>query len=294
MNAIRRREACASGGMTELMRMAHEGRRTLIMGILNVTPDSFSDGGRYLQRDAALRRAADMASAGADIIDVGGESTRPGARPVPADEELGRVLPVIEALAAQPGLVVSVDTRKAQVARAALEAGAAMVNDVSAMTADPEMASVVASYGAAICLMHMRGTPETMQHDPRYGDVVGEVAAYLRERVEAAVASGIPRDRILVDPGFGFGKTLEQNLEMLRRLREFTALGCPVLVGTSRKSMLGALLGGVPPMDRTEGTAATVALAIANGASVVRVHDVREMWRVVMVADAVVRGATVP
>ncbi len=276
--------------MRELLRAAREGRRTLIMGILNVTPDSFSDGNRYLQRDAALRRGVEMASAGADIIDVGGESTRPGAQPVPADEELRRIMPVIEGLASEPGLVLSVDTRKAQVARAALEAGASMVNDVSALTGDPEMAEVIAAHGASVCLMHMLGTPATMQTDPQYDDVVAEVAEYLRVRAEAAEAAGIERELIVIDPGFGFGKTLYHNIEMLRRIREFTKLGYPVMVGTSRKSMLGALLGGVGPEDRTEGTAATVALAIAGGASLVRVHDVREMWRVVAVTDAVVRN----
>ncbi|NLH99178.1 MAG: dihydropteroate synthase [Chthonomonadales bacterium] len=272
------------------MEDTRSGRRTLVMGVLNVTPDSFSDGGRYLQKDAALRRALDMAASGADIIDVGGESSRPGAEPVPLEEELRRVLPVIADLAREPGLIVSVDTRKAEVARAAIEAGAAMVNDISAMTADPDMAPVVAASGVAVCLMHMQGTPQTMQVAPAYGDVVTDVREYLRERAAAARAAGIAEDRIIVDPGFGFGKTLEHNLEMLRRLREFTDLGYPILVGTSRKSMLGALLGGAPPEDRTEGTAATVALAVANGASMVRVHDVREMWRVVCVADAVVRG----
>lgn len=278
--------------LATLMHEARAGQRTLIMGILNVTPDSFSDGGRFLQKDAALRRAMEMAASGADIVDVGGESTRPGAEPVPTDEELRRVMPVIESLAAEPGMIVSVDTRKAAVARAALQAGAAMVNDVSAMTADPEMASVVAESGAAVCLMHMQGTPKTMQLAPAYADVVHEVRDYLGERARIARAAGIAEDRIVIDPGFGFGKTLEHNLEMLRRLREFTDLGYPVLVGTSRKSMLGALLGGAPPQDRTEGTAATVALAVANGASIVRVHDVREMWRVVCVADAVVRGVS--
>lgn len=279
-----------SRALDALMEDARSGRRTLVMGVLNVTPDSFSDGGRYLQKDAALRRALDMAASGADIIDVGGESSRPGAEPVPLEEELRRVLPVIADLAREPGLIVSVDTRKAEVARAAIEAGAAMVNDISAMTADPDMAPVVAASGVAVCLMHMQGTPQTMQVAPAYGDVVTDVREYLRERAAAARAAGIAEDRIIVDPGFGFGKTLEHNLEMLRRLREFTDLGYPILVGTSRKSMLGALLGGAPPEDRTEGTAATVALAVANGASMVRVHDVREMWRVVCVADAVVRG----
>ena len=269
---------------------ARTGRRTLVMGILNVTPDSFSDGGRFLQKDAAVRRALDMAANGADIVDVGGESSRPGAEPVSADEELRRVLPVIAELAREPGLIISVDTHKAEVARAALDAGAAMVNDISAMTADPAMASVVAESGAAVCLMHMQGNPQTMQIAPTYTDVVREVRDYLGERAHAALAAGIAADRIVIDPGFGFGKTLDHNLEMLRRLREFTELGYPVLVGTSRKSMIGALLGGAPPTDRTEGTAATVALAIANGASIVRIHDVREMWRVVCVADAVVRG----
>lgn len=279
-----------SRALDALMEDTRSGRRTLVMGVLNVTPDSFSDGGRYLQKDAALRRALDMAASGADIIDVGGESSRPGAEPVPLEEELRRVLPVIADLAREPGLIVSVDTRKAEVARAAIEAGAAMVNDISAMTADPDMAPVVAASGVAVCLMHMQGTPQTMQVAPAYGDVVTDVREYLRERAAAARAAGIAEDRIIVDPGFGFGKTLEHNLEMLRRLREFTDLGYPILVGTSRKSMLGALLGGAPPEDRTEGTAATVALAVANGASMVRVHDVREMWRVVCVADAVVRG----
>jgi dihydropteroate synthase len=277
--------------MQALLATVADRSRTLIAGILNVTPDSFSDGGRYLRRDAAAQRAREMASVGADIIDIGGESTRPGADPVTLDEELGRVIPVIEALAQEPGLVISVDTRKAGVARRAIAAGAAMINDVSAMTADPEMLEVAAGSGAAICLMHMRGTPATMQLAPVYDDVVREVADYLRERAEAAVAAGVDRRRIILDPGFGFGKTLEHNLALLRRLGEIARIGYPVMVGTSRKSMLGALLGGASPEDRAEGTAATVALAIANGASMVRVHDVREMWRVVTVADAVVRGS---
>lgn len=270
--------------------MARSGERTLIVGILNVTPDSFSDGGRYYDTNAALAHAHRMVEEGADILDVGGESTRPGAAPVPPDEELRRVLPVVEALAQDCSVPISIDTRKACVARAACRKGASLINDVSALTADPEMVAVAVETGAAVCLMHMRGTPETMQKDPRYDDVVTEVRDYLRQRAEDAIASGVAEDRVIVDPGFGFGKTLEHNLALLRRLPEIAELGFPVLVGTSRKSMLGTLLGGAPPDHRLEGTAATVALAIAGGASLVRVHDVGMMARVVRVADAVVRG----
>lgn len=265
-------------------------RRTLIVGILNVTPDSFSDGGRFAGPADAVRCARQLMEDGADIVDIGGESTRPGAAPVSVDEELRRVIPVVEALAGGPGPPISVDTRKARVADEACQAGAAMINDVSALSADPDMAGVAASHGVAVCLMHMLGTPETMQRDPRYGDVAAEVRDYLAGRAEYAVGAGIERGRIIVDPGFGFGKTLQHNLELMRRLPEIAALGYPVLVGTSRKSMLGQLLGGAPPENRLEGTAATVALAIAGGASLVRVHDVQAMARVARVADAVVRG----
>ncbi len=276
--------------LRNLLDMARSGERTLIVGILNVTPDSFSDGGRYYDTNAALAHAHRMVEEGADILDVGGESTRPGATPVPPDEELRRVLPVVEALAQDCSVPISIDTRKACVARAACRKGASLINDVSALTADPEMVAVAVETGAAVCLMHMRGTPETMQKDPRYNDVVTEVRDYLRQRAEAVIASGVAEDRVIVDPGFGFGKTLDHNLALLRRLPEIAELGFPVLVGTSRKSMIGTLLGGAAPDDRLEGTAATVALAIAGGASLVRVHDVGIMARVVRVADAVVRG----
>lgn len=276
--------------LSYLLSEARSGRRTLVVGILNVTPDSFSDGGIHLSVEAAVTHARQMLEEGADIIDVGGESTRPGADPVALDEELRRTVPVIEALMARHPAPISIDTRKAEVARQACQAGAVMINDVSALTADREMERVARDTGAAVCLMHMRGTPRTMQENPRYGDVVREVRAYLADRAARAIEMGIPSERIVVDPGFGFGKTLEHNLELLRRLCEIADLGYPVMVGTSRKSMLGTLLGGAPASDRLEGTAATVALAIANGASLVRVHDVRAMARVARVADAVVRG----
>ena len=260
------------------------------MGVLNVTPDSFSDGGIYPSPDAAVAAARRLVSDGADIIDVGGESTRPGAADVNASEEMSRVLPVIEALVQACDIAVSVDTSKAAVADAALSAGAHMVNDVTGL-ADPAMMEVVARHGAAVTIMHMQGAPRTMQDDPQYSDVVQEIGAYLAERAETAAAAGIDRRAIVVDPGIGFGKTaLGHNLEILRRLDELAALGFPLLVGTSRKSFLGALLDGAPPDDRREGTAATVATSIVGGANAVRVHDVREMSRVARVADAVRYG----
>ncbi len=255
------------------------GGRTLVMGVLNVTPDSFSDGGAWLDPDRAVRRARDMAREGADWVDVGGESTRPGARAVTAKEELRRVVPVVERLAAE-GLTVSVDTSKAAVAAAALRAGAKIVNDVTALRGDPAMARTVARAGAAVVLMHMKGTPRTMQRAPAYRDVVAEVARFLRESLEFAWKAGIPRDRILLDPGIGFGKSPRHNVEILRRLDEFRGLGRPLVIGTSRKSFIGRALGrGVH--ERQFGTAATVAAAVLRGADVVRVHDVREMSDVV-------------
>jgi dihydropteroate synthase len=276
--------------VTAFLDIARRGERTLVMGILNVTPDSFSDGGRYLCAEAAIARGEAMAAEGADLIDVGGESTRPGASPISAQEELDRVLPVISGLAARVAIPISIDTTKAEVATAAVGAGAAMVNDVSAMTFDAGMADAVARLGVPVCLMHMRGEPRTMQIAPTYGDVVSEVRDWLAARVEAAVAAGVRPERIVVDPGFGFGKTVEHNLTLVRRLREIASLGYPVLLGVSRKSTIGAVLGGAPPDERLEGTAAAVAIGIANGAAIVRVHDVREMVRVVRVADAIVRG----
>ena len=252
--------------------------RVLIMGILNVTPDSFSDGGRFLSPDAAVKRALIMEKEGADIIDVGGESSRPGAEPVPVEEELRRVIPVLERLRGKLRIPISIDTTKAEVAEAALRAGASIVNDISALRFDPAMASVVAEFGAGLVLMHMLGTPKTMQQAPHYEDVVTEVRDFLAERAQYAQSQGIPREAIAVDPGIGFGKTVEHNLELLRRLPELVELGFPVLVGPSRKSFIGAILGlGVE--ERLEGTLAACAVAVVRGADILRVHDVREVRR---------------
>ncbi len=261
------------------------GARTRIMGILNVTPDSFSDGGRYFDPAAALEQAARMAADGADFIDVGGESTRPGAAPVTPDEELRRVLPVIASLPAMTGLPVSIDTRNAAVAEAALGAGASIVNDVSGLRHDPRMARVIGSHGATAVLMHMRGTPATMQADPRYDDLIGEITAYFREGLRLAADAGIRQ--VILDPGIGFGKTPEHSLEILGRLDEFTELGCPVMVGASRKSFIGAVLG-LPVSERLEGTIGASVAAVMKGARILRVHDVREVARAVRVADAIV------
>jgi dihydropteroate synthase len=259
-----------------------------VMGILNVTPDSFSDGGHYLDATAAIEHGLAMAAEGADIIDVGGESTRPGSEPVAAGEELERVVPVIEGLAAAgAGATISIDTSKLEVAQAALDAGASFVNDVTALR-EPGMAELVAARDAECCLVHMRGDPLTMQDDPRYGDVVAEVAAFLRERAAAVVAAGVPRERILVDPGIGFGKTVEHNLELLDRLGELAGIGQGILVGTSRKSFLGAL-AGERQRDRLAGTIATNVIALLRGASVFRVHDVAAVRDALEVAAATVR-----
>jgi len=264
------------------------GTRTLVMGVLNVTPDSFFDGGRFDAPDAALTRARDLVDDGADILDVGGESSRPGAQPLTPDQEWARVAPVLEA-ASGLGAPLSIDTYHADTARRALAAGAAMVNDITALRGDSAMAAVVAGAGCAVVLMHMRGTPETMQQDPRYGDVVDDIRAFFDERIAFAVQAGIAEANIWLDPGFGFGKTPAQNLELMRRLGEFKALGRPLLIGTSNKSMIGHVLD-LPAGERTEGTAATVAIGIANGANAVRVHDVKTMTRVARMADAIVRG----
>jgi dihydropteroate synthase len=259
----------------------------LIMGVVNVTPDSFSDGGRFLDADAAVEHGARLASEGAAILDVGGESTRPGADPVSEEEELRRVVPVVERLAG--GSRVSIDTTKVAVARAALEAGATLVHDVSALRFDPAMAALVAETGAGCCLMHMLGEPRTMQEAPRYDDVVSEVKAFLEERLAFAVAAGIDEERVWLDPGIGFGKTVEHNLELLRRLDEIVAIGRPVVVGTSRKSFLGKLAGGRDEGERLPGTIATNVLALERGASVFRVHDVAENADALKVATATVR-----
>ncbi|HET7760604.1 MAG TPA: dihydropteroate synthase [Gaiellaceae bacterium] len=248
--------------------------RPSVMGVVNVTPDSFSDGGVNFEPDAAAAAARRMLDEGAAIVDVGGESTRPGAEAVTADEELRRVEPVLERLA---GLPLSIDTSKSEVARRALALGAELVNDVTALRGDPQMPAVVAESGAYLCLMHMQGEPRTMQADPRYEDVVDDVKAFLADRLAAAVAAGIPEERICVDPGIGFGKTVEHNFELVRRLPELTALGRPVVVGFSRKSSLGRLLGD--PAATTGSVAASVGAAVAayeRGATILRVHDVRE------------------
>lgn len=265
------------------------GQRTYIMGVLNVTPDSFSDGGLYFDLDRALERAYSMVEAGADIIDVGGESTRPGSDPVPLEEELRRVLPVVERLARELKVPISVDTYKAEVARQALERGATLINDITGLRGDPRMPEVVARFGCPVVVMHIKGTPKNMQENPTYEDVVAEVKEYLLEGIRLAEEAGLPREKIIIDPGIGFGKTVEHNLEILRRLKEFKALGQPLLVGTSRKSFIGKILN-LPVNERLLGTAATVALGIAGGADIVRVHDVGEMKQVVQMADAVVRG----
>ena len=245
-----------------------------IMGVINVTPDSFSDGGQYLDAALAIAHGLELEAEGAALLDVGGESTRPGAAPVPEDEELRRVLPVIEGLiAAGCRAQISVDTSKSRVAARALAAGATLVNDVTAFREDPEIAGVVAEADADCCLMHMLGTPRTMQDDPRYDDVVGDVKAFLEERMGYAIASGIAEERIMLDPGIGFGKTVEHNLELLRRLGELVELGRPVVIGTSRKSFLGKITGREVD-DRVAATIATNVLAYERGARVFRVHDV--------------------
>jgi dihydropteroate synthase len=262
--------------------------RPSVMGVVNVTPDSFSDGGLTLRPEAAAACAYGFIEEGAAIVDVGGESTRPGSEAVSLEEELRRVEPVLEALA---GVPVSIDTSKAEVARRALAAGALMVNDVTALRGDPELAGVVADGNAYLCLMHMLGEPRTMQDDPRYDDVVSEVAAFLEERLAFAVAAGIAEERICLDPGIGFGKTVDHNLELLGRLDEIVAIGCPVLVGASRKRFLGRILG-----DREATTGplsagvAVAVLAYERGASIFRVHDVREHVEALAAAHAVVEG----
>ena len=256
--------------------------RPSVMGIVNVTPDSFSDGGVHFAADAAVAAARQMIEDGAAVVDVGGESTRPGADPVSTDEELRRVVPVLERIAGE--LPVSVDTAKAEVARQALALGAVMVNDVTALRADPELAGVVADGDASLCLMHMQGEPRTMQADPRYDDVVSEVAAFLEERLRFAVDHGIAEERIVLDPGIGFGKTVDHNLELIRRLDELTALGRPVLVGFSRKSSLRRLVGDG---DLLAASVAAAVSAYDHGASILRVHDVKAHVDALAVAAAV-------
>ncbi|NJC88272.1 MAG: dihydropteroate synthase [Desulfuromonas sp.] len=265
--------------------------RPRLMGVLNVTPDSFSDGGRFFSVGAALTHARQLVAQGADLIDVGGESTRPGAPPVSVQEELDRVMPVVEALRREIALPISLDTTKSAVAAAAVAAGAEFINDVSGLTFDPDMAATVAAVGAGLFVMHTRGGPETMQADTCYTDLVGEVRDSLRRSVAVAVAAGVAPERIAVDPGVGFGKDVAGNLELLRRLNDFAELGRPILLGTSRKSFIGRVLGQDDPLARQAGTLATVALGVAAGARLFRVHEVGPAREAAMMAWAVCRGA---
>jgi len=263
--------------------------RTLVIGIVNMTPDSFSGDGLGMDPGSAAEQARRFAEAGADIIDVGGESTRPGSESVSADEEMRRVLPAVEAIRAVVDLPVSIDTTKAEVARAALDAGCELMNDTYGLRG-PGVAEVAAEGGVPVVIMHMQGTPQKMQDHPSYDDLITEIYDFFAQRIEAAVAAGVAFEQIIVDPGFGFGKTVDHNLEMLRRLREFRSLGRPVLIGTSRKSTIGQVLDR-PAEQRLWGTAATCAVAIANGANIIRVHDVDEMVQVARMTDAIVRGS---
>jgi len=266
------------------------GERTLIMGILNVTPDSFSDGGRFASADQAVEEGVRMAGEGADLIDIGGESTRPGSDPVSLEEELRRVIPVIRSLAARTNLPLSIDTTKADVARKALAEGAEMVNDISGMNFDDRMADVVADAHAAVVLMHMRGMPKSMQEgDLAYGSLSGEIIEYLARRIEHAENHGINSTQIMIDPGLGFGKTAVDNMRLIKYLMEFKCIGKPIVVGPSRKGFVGRITGGAP-VDRMEGTAAVVTAAILHGAQIVRVHDIAAMKKVAAMADAIVRA----
>jgi dihydropteroate synthase len=271
------------------------GERTLVMGVLNITPDSFSDGGAYLDSEAAIAWALQIEKDGADILDIGGESTRPGAPPISSEEELRRILPVIQVLRSKLNIPMSVDTRRADVAEAALAAGADILNDVSALQMDPRLAEVARHARAPLILMHMRGTPQTMQRGPFARDVIRDVMAGLREAIARAKRAGLAKARLLLDPGIGFGKKHQQNFEILARLPEFARLACPIVIGTSRKTFLGKALAGLdgpsaPPGERLLGTAATVTASILGGAHIVRVHDVAEMVRVTRVADAILNS----
>lgn len=260
--------------------------RTLVMGVLNVTPDSFSDGGRFVDAEDAVAGAGEMVESGADIIDIGAESSRPGAAPVSSEKEKARLETVLPSVCSAHQIPVSIDTYKSDVARWAIENGAAIVNDITGLRGDAAMADVVADTGCYLVIMHMLGTPQTMQREPRYDDVVDDIKRFFEDRISVATDAGIGPDRIWLDPGIGFGKTLEHNLEVLRRIDEFACFGCPVLVGTSRKSFIGTVLN-IDVEDRVEGTGATVVCAVMGGARVVRVHDIKPMVRIVRMVDAV-------
>ncbi len=262
--------------------------RTLVMGVLNVTPDSFSDGGEFFDAEVAIAHGVDMAEQGADIIDVGGESTRPRSDPVSPEEELKRVRPVVEGLLQKVDVPISIDTRRPIVAKEIIELGAQMVNDVSGLR-DPEMVSTVANLNVPVVVMHMLGTPKTMQEKPEYKDVMGEIIGYLRDQIENVVKGGIQKENIIVDPGIGFGKTIDHNLEIIRRLGEMRSLGLPILVGASRKSFIGKILDS-EVVDRLEGSLATLVSSVLNGANIARVHDVGESVRAVKIADSIISG----
>jgi dihydropteroate synthase len=263
------------------------------MGVLNITPDSFYDGGRYHKFNDAVAQALRMTEEGADIIDVGGESTRPFSKPLPVDEELKRVIPVIKTLSGQIDLPISIDTYKSEVAIRALEAGAAMVNDISAMRFDPAIGSIVAAAGVPIVLMHMKGTPRDMQSNPTYEDLLGEIMEFLRGATDKAISMGIQRERIIIDPGIGFGKSFDDNLVILRDLERFSSLGYPILVGTSNKAFIGHVLDS-PVESRETGTIATISAAVMNGAHIIRAHNVRAAKETVTIIDAIKAGCSAP
>jgi dihydropteroate synthase len=265
-------------------------KRTYIMGILNVTPDSFSDGGLFFEKNSAVDQALRMQDEGADIIDIGGESTRPGAEKVSVKEEVRRVVPIIKELAKKVKVPISVDTYKSVVAEAAVSAGASIINDISGLRFDPKMPEIVARHNVPVVIMHIKGTPKNMQKNPCYKAFIPEIKDYLYEGIEVARNAGIPDDMIIVDPGIGFGKTVEHNLEIIRRLYEFSGFEKPILLGPSRKSFIGKVLDDLPVTERREGTAAAVAIGIFNGANIIRVHDVKEMNRVARIADGIKRG----
>ncbi|WP_008309859.1 dihydropteroate synthase [Leptolyngbya sp. PCC 6406] len=276
-------------------RTFHWGQRTYVMGILNVTPDSFSDGGQFYRLDQGLAQAQALVEGGVDLVDIGGQSTRPGAETIPTEAELRRVVPLVEAIrrSSEPALrevVISVDTTRAEVARAAVRAGADVVNDISGGTFDDAMLATVADLGVPIILMHIRGTPATMQQQTDYEDLISEIYSHLERQIENAIAAGISHNHIAIDPGIGFAKTAPQNLDILRRIPDFRPLGCPILIGPSRKSFIGSILDQPDPQQRVWGTAAACCAAIAGGADILRVHDGREMVQVAQVADALWRG----
>jgi dihydropteroate synthase len=277
-----KRKPCEISGM---------GDRPLIMGVLNVTPDSFSDGGRFLDIDEATEHASHMAESGADIIDIGGESTRPGSRELTVEEELSRVIPVVERIAERTDVPISVDTKKSEVAERAVGSGAAIINDVSGLKSDARIAEIAAEHDCYLILMHMRGTPENMQENTEYDDMIGEISEFLKDAARKAIGKGVPESRIIVDPGIGFGKSAEGNFVILKNLDQFLELGYPLLVGTSRKSFIGRALG-LEVGDRLEGSLAAACYAVLNGADIVRVHDVAETRRALTIIENITSAGT--